>query len=329
MTDYTMTLADTQILSQQRGNHVEELAVRRDETVSSEIEMKTLMLVAPAQAPRAVGDLDKEHTTPVVDELAGRGEAGGPASENNYVETGRNRQGPRLRPVILHRIALALVVAAFLPVSVSAKTGYGYKKSEDPLILGVKKIILDARGGDWSSARGEWARLGWQFREFRDDLGIDIGGRMERAIRSQSMSDLAREISRLLYYAVVQKFLWNERERCERYVPAKSRVEAALFYYEEILSIGVRDHDRSRRSEIHRRILDAFKSLRKSIGSPGLFGIGGREPDLQAFRTQAEAILTHLTEVYPFVVVKRDAAAGKGAPPDPSKGQGDGDGRTP
>jgi hypothetical protein len=104
-----------------------------------------------------------------------------------------------------------------------------------------------------------------------------------------------------MYLAVVQKFHWNLAEGCRKYVPARSRVEAALFYYEEILSIGVRDFDRKNETRSHETIQSEFKTLRHAVGTAGLFGIGARKPDLKRFETSSELVLELLRQAFPYL----------------------------
>jgi hypothetical protein len=163
-------------------------------------------------------------------------------------------------------------------------------------------VILHARKGEWSSGQSEFRRLHWQFVEFRNDLQVDIEDRFEAALKTKSLSVLSREICRVMYFAIVQKFYWNRRESCSKYVPAKSRLEAAIFYYEQILAIGVRDFDRKNRMNIQGEILREFKILRKSIGTAGLFGIGARKPDVPGFSKSSERVLSELRRVFPYVI---------------------------
>jgi hypothetical protein len=204
----------------------------------------------------------------------------------------------------LRFLAVITLAAALDPSTAMAKVGYGYKKSEDPLVLGVKRVVLHARKGEWPSGESEFSRLHWQFVEFRDDLQVDIEERFDAALKTRSLPVLSREVCRVMYFAIVQKFYWNRRERCEKYVPAKSRLEAAIFYYEQILAIGVRDYDRKNRSSIQDEIELEFKILRKSIGTAGLFGIGARDPDLKGFSESSERVLEYLRRVFPYVVEK-------------------------
>lgn len=212
----------------------------------------------------------------------------------------------------LRLLVLIALIAALEPSTAVAKVGYGYKKSEDPLVLGVKRVVLHARKGEWPAGESEFSRLHWQFVEFRDDLQVDIEERFADALESRSLAVLSREVCRVMYFAIVQKLYWNRRERCEKYVPAKSRLEAAIFYYEQILAIGVRDFDRKNRLNIQDEIQREFKILRMSIGTAGLFGIGARTPDLKGFSESSERVLAYLRRVFPHVTEETSKERGPG-----------------
>ena len=192
-------------------------------------------------------------------------------------------------------------LVSLLGTPAAAQVGYGYQRAEDPLVLSIKRVILEARQDRWDLAIREFTKLKWQFDEFKNDLGIEIRRQFRGALEARSIPQLSHEIARVMYYAVVQKFYWNRAENCERYVPAKSRVEAALFYYDEILSIGVRSHDMKAKTELDRTIQVEFKLLRKTIGSSGVFGIGARSPEPRAFAKTAQRIVALLRVAYPTV----------------------------
>jgi hypothetical protein len=213
---------------------------------------------------------------------------------------------PRRRKTAQALLVSCLLIPAAPGGEAEAAAGYGYRKAEDPLVLAVKRIILRARRGDWDSVSSEFQRLDWQFAELKKDLDVDIAGRFEKAIGKESLAALSPEICRVMYFAVVQKLHWNRVEECKKYVRAKSRTEAALFYYEEILAIGTRDYDEKNGTDLHGSTLKDFEILRQSIGTAGLFGIGSRPPDMQAFEEGAERILERLRQVYPYLSATAD-----------------------
>ena len=212
----------------------------------------------------------------------------------------------KLRRYLTFTVLQLGVISGSGPSSLPAQIGYGYKKGRDPLILSIKRIVLGSRQGRWSSVQREYRKLGWQFQELAEDLDVDLSGSFLKALEGRSMNALSVEISRLLYHTVMQKLYWNEKEKLREFIKAKSRTDAALYYYEEILSIGVRNFDRKRKRNHHRRILDAFAALRRSVGSAGLFGFQARPPDLGQFKAKRIVILNLLKDVYPHVILAPD-----------------------
>lgn len=202
------------------------------------------------------------------------------------------------------------MLAVALECPLNAQTGYGYLRGKDPLILGVKKIVLEARRGDWRAVEAEALKLAWQFKELREDLGLDLEKDFLDAARSKSMVPLSREITRLVYAAVVQKFHWNEKEELKLFGRSKSRVEAAAYYYQEILSLGVKRFDEKKDEKQDAAILEAFDAMRRSLGSPGLLGVNARPPDLEAFRRARGTVQNALKKVFPVVEEKAKEKSG-------------------
>lgn len=162
-------------------------------------------------------------------------------------------------------------------------------------------MILSARNGEWDAVAHEVDALAWQFEELRTDLRVELEKGFRAAVAKRSTSDLALEVGSLTYFSIVQKFHWNHKEELSNYVRSKSRVDAARSYYEEILAIGVRNRDRLTKTDYHEETLAAFDKLRKSLGSPGLFGINARSPSVDDFKAGERAVLARLRRVYPQV----------------------------
>ena len=193
---------------------------------------------------------------------------------------------------------------------------YGYAKAEDPLVLGVKSAIGHARAERWEALDEAIASLDWQIKELREDIGVDLEPVIRKAVESRKFDKIAYAITQLVYQAFVQKLHWNEKEKLERYVPARARLDAAQFYYEEILSHAVRRADQSQKEQRHREVLRRMRKLRSTLGSPGLFGVGKREPDLAKFRTLAGETVTLLRAVYPDFLKGKSSPGKSNAKPD-------------
>lgn len=217
----------------------------------------------------------------------------------------------------LARALTSLLVVLSGSAHVSAQT-YGYERAEDPLIIGVKQVIAACRKGEHDRVREHVAALSWQIDELRSDVKVDLRKPIDEAVSSKDVQQLGYALTHLVYQAMRQKFHWNEQEKLESYGRARARLDAAEFCYTEILSHAVRRADKAQKKQRHEAILKEFEALRKSLGTPGLFGAGRQEPDLSAFKSGTEVIVERLREVYPdFLPKKRveEAPPEKAAPP--------------
>ncbi|MFQ5653663.1 MAG: hypothetical protein ACE5GW_02895 [Planctomycetota bacterium] len=209
-------------------------------------------------------------------------------------------------PRALHLRALPFVFL-FLPLaSHGLAQGYGYKKQEDPLILGVKAAIAHALAGEKKDLARAVGSLSWQVDELRGEMAIDMGPVLDRALSGGNPNRIAYALTQLVFHAMHQKFHWNLREKLKRHVPARSRLDAAHFYYQEILSGAVRRADSVTRRDRHKRIEAQFLKLRSTLGSSGLFGIGSKPPSPEEFRMISDDIVGLLREVYPDFLMEKE-----------------------
>ena len=183
--------------------------------------------------------------------------------------------------------------------------GYGYTREEDPLLKGVKLAILHAKQKQWDKVGKDIKSLSWQIEELRGDIKVEIGPLLQEVVATQDLAQLGKGLLNLVYLALIQKFYWNQQERLTRYIPDKARLYSAELYYQEILAPTVRQYDAQTGRNFHREITDYFKYLPRTLGSPGLFGIGAKAPDLQTFSQQAREIEVRLKEIFPYFLAPR------------------------
>jgi hypothetical protein len=183
--------------------------------------------------------------------------------------------------------------------------GYGYTREEDPLLKGVKLAILHAKQDQWDKVKEDIDKLSWQVEELREDIKVDIGPLLHKVVASQQLPELGKGLLNLVYLALIQKFFWNQKEGLTRYIPAKARLYSAEIYYQEILAPTVRQYDARMGKNFHREITDRFKFLPKTLGSPGLFGIGAKSPDLQTFSQLAQEIEERLQKIFSHFLMPR------------------------
>ena len=213
------------------------------------------------------------------------------------------------------RVVLILMVAV-MTVSLPAQAqSYGYGREKDPLILGVKKAIREARADESAALEKAVSNLSWQVDEIKVELGVDLKAEIDQAIAGKDSKKIAYALTHLVFQALRQKFHWNTKEKLAQYMKARSRLDAAQFYYESILSHAVRRADKSGSLQRHREILQWFRKSRETLGSPGLFGVGKKNPELKLFVACTEKIETLILEVFTDFIGAQDKEKGKDEKP--------------
>ncbi len=191
------------------------------------------------------------------------------------------------------------VMFSLLPfLSPLAGQTYGYKKAEDPLIKGVKKAIQQVRTKKFDQLDASIEGLRWQLDELKDDIQIDLSAKVESARKSRDARQLSYVLTELVFQATLQKFYWNQKEKLSKFRDENKQLLTSEFYYDEMLSHTVMRADKSLKLTRHRLLKQEFKSLRKTLGSTGLFGVGKRPVDVEGFTRHAKRIEELLREVF-------------------------------
>ncbi len=182
----------------------------------------------------------------------------------------------------------------------SSVYGYGYKKAEDPLLNGFKSAVVNGKAGNWEMAAVDLKGLDWQIVELKDELNMDISPKLQGALASKDMQELAKYLANLVFLSMEQKFYWNNKEKLADYDKAKARLYSAEVYYDEILEGNVMKHDKKNGTRLHEEIKGLFIEVRKTLGSPGLYGFGQKPPQPERFKDLTVEIEKRLLSVFPF-----------------------------
>jgi len=178
---------------------------------------------------------------------------------------------------------------------------YGYALDKDPLLLGMKKLFSALKKKDLSRVKKVLDGLDWQVKELASpkDVHVAIGPRLQKALKSGKQQLVLREVLDLVHLALAQKLHWNLVEKLKKYGPARARLRSARQYYLSIFSGNIKKLDLKARTQRHKEFLKLFASLKRDLGSPGLFGSGRRPPDVKDFKLKAGKILKLLEGVFP------------------------------
>lgn len=197
-------------------------------------------------------------------------------------------------------IVTLLTIAGFAAVVDSgAAQSYGYAREDDPLVTGVKKVIGLARDADWDRATSALEPVEKVAAELRAGLDVDPLPEVRAALAARDAPRVAYALTHVVFQALRLKLRSNLNESLAKHVTARARLDSAQFYYESILSPTVRRADQAQSTDHHRRILEVLRGLRETLGSPGLFGVGEKAPNVELFRELTTTLETELLAVYP------------------------------
>jgi len=193
---------------------------------------------------------------------------------------------------------LAVWMLTLVPAASAVQT-YGYRQGEDPFVRHVRALVAGARDGAWADAASALEQLGPFVGEVRDLYDVDPGSRIAAAIESRDLAAVLSGIVELTALSILGKLHHNEQEELRDRTRAKDRLRRAEEYYGTILAGNVRRDDRGRETKRDERIRVAFQAARHALGSPGVLGIGGWDPDPAAFREAAATLRTELRAAFP------------------------------
>lgn len=194
---------------------------------------------------------------------------------------------------------LLVIAYCLLPIT-SPAYGYGYKQAEDPLLNGFKSAVVNGKAGNWEMVAIDIKGLDWQIVELKDELNKDLSPKLQGALASKDMQELAKYLANLVFLSIEQKFYWNNKEKLTDYDKAKARLYSAEVYYDEILEGNVMKHDKKNGTKLHEEIKGLFIEVRKTLGSPGLYGFGQKPPQPERFKGLTVEIEKRLLLVFPF-----------------------------
>ncbi len=180
--------------------------------------------------------------------------------------------------------------------------GYGYTADEDPLLASFRSALQAVRAGDWQQAAQALEDSRWQLDELLDDFSLDLAPTLNEARDTQDARGFASAFANLVYLATLQKFLWNNKEELADFDAGRARLVSARAYYEEVLAGNVQSRDAATGTELHDELLALFEDARRSLGSPGLFGVGAEASDPAAFKAASQAIAERLKRCFPSFV---------------------------
>lgn len=202
----------------------------------------------------------------------------------------------------MKKIACVCLVFLFylLIINQNVACGYGYAKEEDPLVKAFKDIIYYGRQADWPRVSTEVNSIHDRIADIHNIFKIDLGIRINQAIRDQDFQMLANQMANLVFLSIREKFYYNRQEKLEIFIRSKVRLRLAEEYYTTLLAGNVRDYDIRHKTALHNSIYSRFVKARDTIGSMGFLGAGAVKPNLNDFEALTKEIETLLIRAFPY-----------------------------
>lgn len=201
------------------------------------------------------------------------------------------------------KIFIIIFLCSFTGIALSTGKpgyGYGYKREEDPLITSFKAIIFHGKQDNWSMVRSEIEKINDRINDLNTIFNINFNPLFTITIQEQNFRNLCNQMATLVFFAIKEKFYYNQKENLEIFVRAKVRLRLAEEYYSTLLSGNVLAYDERHATSLHKEIIERFAGLRNTIGSTGFLGAGAKEPNVYEFNRIANEIESLLLKAFPY-----------------------------
>ncbi len=191
------------------------------------------------------------------------------------------------------KFALAAIALAVI-VNVAPADAYSYAEREDPMATLFKSAVVAATDGKWDEV-SKLAGEGINMQKGHMFEADKLAPRFKSFIARKEVSKTAETFANLVYLAICEKLHRNKKENLRDYKSAKARLRLARKSYIDVLDGNVKKQDAKRSAAI----LEQFGAALESIGNPGLFGIGKKEPDPAAYEKSVKAIKSLIVQSFP------------------------------
>ncbi|MFQ5431839.1 MAG: hypothetical protein ACE5EN_04955 [Nitrospinota bacterium] len=189
-----------------------------------------------------------------------------------------------------------LLPAIAFAVCLNAATvfAYGYAEAEDPMVKVFQSAVVAAKEGRWGEV-SELADKGIAMQKGHLFEADKLAPRIKESTVKKDVSKTAKQFANLVYLSIREKLHRNIKESFSDYKSGKARLRLARKAYIDVLDGNVKKQDAGR----SRSILSQFDTALKSIGNPGLFGMGKKEPDKAGYEQAVNKIEALIVVSFP------------------------------
>lgn len=157
-----------------------------------------------------------------------------------------------------------------------------------------QSAVVAAKDGKWGEV-SELAKKGVAMQKGHLFPADSLAGRLKESINKKDVSGSAELFANLVFLSIREKLHQNLKENLRNYKSTKARLQLARKSYIDVLDGNVKKRDAARSQSV----LGKFDSALKSIGNPGLFGMGVKKPDLGGYKKAVKEIETLIAESFP------------------------------
>ncbi|EJQ48457.1 hypothetical protein QUG02_17885 [Bacillus hominis] len=193
----------------------------------------------------------------------------------------------------MKRIITSLFVGIFLLFSVQTSAfAYSYgNPNEEKVAEAYKQMVtkLDENPANFKEAKKAYENVQ---EEIDQHMGKEPSKAMMKDFDKQNKEDIIADMQKILALNINRR-LTNVDENFKDYDTSK-RLLAKAFATYEALSPVVGEHNK----ELDNKLKDEFNKALESLGNPGLFGVGQKEANQEAFKKSKDVILTELQKEF-------------------------------
>jgi hypothetical protein len=154
--------------------------------------------------------------------------------------------------------------------------GYGIK---DPLIIGLKSVKIRLKKKDWTGIAKDVKTLSPQIINAKKLYGLNIQEEFDKAVSNKDIGLLANTWINITANTCRLHLWWNLHEGLSNMKRSKPRIDSINRLFKDVLGKPVKKKDLA----LYKKIMTCMMELRASLGSPGAFGVGQVDPDINKF----------------------------------------------
>lgn len=190
---------------------------------------------------------------------------------------------------IMAVFGIVLLAAGLVPTNASA---YSYGDPNDEAVANVYKNMvakLNQNPPDFDGARAQFDPIK---AELDMHMGADASATVLSDIQAKNKDATIRDMQKVLVLNIARRLESIEKD-FQNYKQTKLLIAKANATY-EALSPTVKQKD----AALDQTLRDEFQKELDSLGNPGLFGVGVKEPDLNSFKASKDKILSALQKQF-------------------------------